>query len=294
MEIKGKVIKTTTEDGLELDAVFVEPKTHAQTAIVHFHGKEGDFLQNHFVAVMAEEYPKNGYAFMTASHRGKSYMADILRKSATGYQYTQLGSAFDIFEDCVFDIEAWVRELENRGYKNIILQQHSTPQKILWYAFKRSPSSVSALILISPADIAYLFERYVPEYEKNLSLAKKLVRQGKGKDLMPVPLWSNCPVSAATFVNWGDQQSNIQVFNFLHPKRGFRYFPRVRLPMIAILAENDFSVGNKAEQCLTMLERNTKSKKFKTAIIKNSEHSFLHHEKELTGVILAFIRELNL
>ena len=82
---------------MEIDALLFEPKKSTKTVIIHFHGKEGDFLQNHFIGQMAQDFPKQGIAFITATHRGKSYMADILRKSATGYEYTQLGSAFDIF-----------------------------------------------------------------------------------------------------------------------------------------------------------------------------------------------------
>ncbi len=126
---KGTIIKTTTQDGLELDAVLVQPKEKAKAVIIHFHGKEGDFLQNHFIFHMAKYYPTHGYAFMSASHRGKNYLSDIVRRSASGYEYAQLGSAFDIFEDSFYDIDAWVKEAQQRGFNKIILQGHSTPQK---------------------------------------------------------------------------------------------------------------------------------------------------------------------
>src|SRR3989344_4151789 len=120
-ESAGSILKTTTEDGFELDAFLAEPQTKTGKAVLHFHGKEGDFLQNHFLQAMFRIYPKHGYSFMTASHSGRSYIADILRKSATGFEYTQMGSAFDIFEDCVYDIDAWVKVLIAKGYKKIIL-----------------------------------------------------------------------------------------------------------------------------------------------------------------------------
>lgn len=201
MNLTGTVLKTTTSDGLELDAILFKSQAKTSKIVIHFHGKEGDFLQNHFIEHMAMDYPKAKYAFMTASHRGKSYMADILRKSATGYEYTQVGSAFDIFEDSVYDIDAWVNVAKKLGYKHIFLQQHSTPQKIMWYVYTQKPKSISGLIIISPADIRFLFEKYVPDYQQNLQLAKRLVDHGKSKQLMPVPLWSNCPVSAGTFYN---------------------------------------------------------------------------------------------
>ena len=177
IQLEGTVIKTMTGDGLELDAVLVRPKQKkSKGVIIHFHGKEGDFLQSHFIFEMAGYYPQHGYAFMTASHRGKNYLSDIIRKSASGYEYAQMGSAFDIFEDCVYDIDAWVQEVRNLGFENIILQSHSTPRKIVWYVYQKQPRDVKALILISPSDIAYLFEHYVPDYETNLKLAEEMVK----------------------------------------------------------------------------------------------------------------------
>lgn len=293
LEIKGTVIKTQTEDGYELDAVLVEPEKKTDVVVIHFHGKEGDFLENHFISVMANYYTENGISFMTASHRGKSYIADILRKSALGYEYTQMGSAFDIFENCIYDIDSWVNVMIKRGYKDIYLQQHSTPQKILWYYFNKHPKNIRGLILISPADIAYAFEEYVPDYIENLSLAKKMVGVGKGKDLMPVNLWSNCPVSADTFVNWGDPQSNIQVFNYKHPDRGFKYFSEIKAPMLAVLGDNDFSVGNPAKECLSLLEKHCVSDKLKTKLIQDANHSFQGKEELLARIITDWVLKNN-
>ncbi len=292
----GTIIKTTTQDGLELDAVLVKPKREKSKAIViHFHGKEGDFLQNHFVFHMARSYPGHGYAFMTASHRGKNYLSDIVQRSASGYEYAQMGSAFDIFENSFYDIDAWVKEAKSMGFRNIILQAHSTPQKIIWYVYtKKDLSGIKALVLISPSDIAYGFERYVPNYKENLKLAEKMVKEGKGRELMPVNLWSNCPVSAMTFYNWGRLDSNIQIFNYFHPERGFKYFRKITLPIMATLGENDFAIGNPAEECIEMLKSATKSSNFKGIVIARAAHSYLGYEDKLSKQILNWIDKLEI
>jgi len=291
MNIPGRILKTTTADGLELDAILFEPRTKSSSIVIHFHGKEGDFLQNHFVERMAIDYPKAGYAYMTATHRGKSYMADFLRKSATGYEYTQLGSAFDIFEESEYDIDAWVSLAKKMGFQEIILQQHSTPQKITWYTYN-NPNSVSKLILVSPADTLFAFEKYVTDYPANLKLAKKLVDQGKSKELMPVALWSNCPVSAGTFYNWGNPNSHIQEFNYSHPEKAFKYFPKIKLPIFAVLGENDFAVGEPAQRCLDILKEKSNSVNFASKVIKNAAHSYLGQEQELTDTILQWLKKV--
>ncbi|OGG26795.1 hypothetical protein A2960_01335 [Candidatus Gottesmanbacteria bacterium RIFCSPLOWO2_01_FULL_39_12b] len=292
MKSNAQVFKRQTQDGFELDAILFSPAKKTDTVILHFHGKEGDFLQNHFIQTMAENFPKENIAFMTASHRGRSYIVDLMRKSASGFEYIQMGSAFDIFEDCVYDIDVWVNLAYEQGFKKIYLQQHSTPQKIVWYYYQKKPGIVKGLILISPSDFAYSFEAYVEDYEKNLSLSKKLLDCGKGRNLMPVTLWSNCPVSAATFYNWGKVDSNFHLFNYSHPERGFKYFEEISLPMIAIFPENDFSVGKPTDQCLSLLKKHSKSKNFSTQIISHAHHSFLDHEEELVRSIKDWVQKI--
>lgn len=287
----AQVFKRQTRDGFELDAILFSPVKKTDTVILHFHGKEGDFLQNHFIQTMAEDFPKENIAFMTASHRGRSYIVDLVRKSASSFEYTKMGSAFDIFEDCIYDIDIWVNLLKEQGFNKIYLQQHSTPQKIVWYYHQKKPEIVKGLILICPSDWAYSFEVYVPEYEKNLNLSKTLIESGKGRNLMPVNLWSNCPVSAATFYNWGKEDSNFHVFNYSHPERGFKCFEEITLPMMAIFPENDFSVGKPTDQCLSLLKKHSKSKDLSTHIIPHAHHSFLDHEKELVKLIIDWLKK---
>ena len=62
MIMAGKLLKMQTEDGYLLDAFLVEPKVKTSKVVIHFHGKEGDFLQNFFIQVMAKIYVDNGYA----------------------------------------------------------------------------------------------------------------------------------------------------------------------------------------------------------------------------------------
>lgn len=285
------VLKAQTEDGYELDALLFQPKVKTDSVVLHFHGKEGDFLQNHFIQSMATNYPDNNIAFMTASHRGKSYMADIFRKSASGFEYTQMGSAFDIFEDCVYDIDIWVRTLQKQGFSRIYLQQHSTPQKIVWYQYQKKPTVIKGLVLISPSDIAFSFDEYVPNFKSNLFLAKKLIAEGKGKQLMPVNLWSNCPVSAGTFYNWGNPESNFQLFNYSHPENGFKYFENLTLPILAIFPESDFSVGKSTSECLQLLKQHTKSIRFSGHIIAGANHSYMGFEEKLSNLVINWVKQ---
>ena len=119
-----------------------------------------------------------------------------------------------------------------------------------------------------------------------------MIQEGKQRQLMPVNLWSNCPVSAETFYNFGKPESNFQVFNYSLPKRGWKYFPKITLPMLAVLAENDFAVGKPAKTCLKLLKKATRSKNFETILIRNTNHAYQGKEELLAQKIVDWLRRI--
>ncbi|MFH1234509.1 MAG: DUF1749 domain-containing protein [Candidatus Diapherotrites archaeon] len=281
-----------TDDGLELQALLFEPERKTKTVVLHFHGKEGNFVQNHFLFTMNKEYTAAGYAFMTANHRGHDYMADVLKKSAAGWEYSQQGSAFDIFENCVYDIKCWADYLENLGFENIVLQQHSTPQKIVWYQHNTRNPRVKAMLLLSPADIGYLFRAYVKDADKNLALAEKMVSAGKGRELMPVNLWSNCPVSAATYANWYGKKSNFLMFDYSNPEKKFKELSEIKLPLFFAAGEKDFALPSNVAECLEIIKsRAASSPLTETYLSAGAPHSYEGKAAELSKKAISFLKK---
>lgn len=44
--------KAYSTDGIELDSILYSPTSPTKKIIIHVHGKEGHFIQNHFVTSM--------------------------------------------------------------------------------------------------------------------------------------------------------------------------------------------------------------------------------------------------
>jgi predicted alpha/beta-fold hydrolase len=68
--IKTSLHKTYSTDGIELDCIVFAPSKPTNKIIIHTHGKEGNFVQNHFINTMGNMYPIKGFAFMTYNNRG--------------------------------------------------------------------------------------------------------------------------------------------------------------------------------------------------------------------------------
>lgn len=285
------VHKAYSTDGIELDAILFEPPKNTNKIIVHVHGKEGHFVQNHFVQVLGEKYAANGYAFLTFNNRGHDYMADLLRKTSTGFVWEQGGSMFDLLENSQFDIQGIVDYVLTLGYKEIMLQGHSLgPHKICYFLTHVSNPPISKVIFLTTADVRYQFDSSVPEWEKYSLVAKRMIDDGKGSALMPIRLWSNCPVSAATFWNYTNPHNNCFVFNGTHPEAEFKNFNKISLPILVVNPENDVASGIQAGKFISLLKKNTVSKHFEGIVIKNAVHNFLSKEDELAKTILEWLK----
>lgn len=105
--IPGEFVRVTTEDGVELNGLYVEPGQKAKArgqkpteagpsagreilwdsprrdspriSLVHVHGWDGNFYENRFIDHAAQVCGRLGIAFVSGNNRGHDYIADILR-----------------------------------------------------------------------------------------------------------------------------------------------------------------------------------------------------------------------
>ncbi len=278
-------------DGLELDGILFAPKEKTNKIIIHIHGKEGHFIQNHFVTYMGYTYPNHGFSFLTFNNRGHDYMADMLKKSANGFEWTTHGAAYEQIEEAPLDINGVIEYVFGLGYKEIILQGHSLgPHKISYYLGNNPKHDISKVILISTADFRFLLETTVPDWRENSKKSKEMIENGKGNELMSVKLWSNSPVSAKTFWHYSKPDSNTWVFNFSVPELPFKYFNTITKPILVVLPDDDFGSGTPVNQEIEMLHQQTISKDLTCFVIKNAVHNFASKEKELVEKITDWLK----
>ena len=291
-DIKISLHKIYSTDGIELDSILFEPRKKTKKIIIHVHGKEGHFIQNHFVVIMGNSYPLSGYAFLTFNNRGHDYMADLIKKTSTGYIWQQGGSMFDILEHALFDIQGVIDYIQALGYTDITLRGHSLgPHKICYYIVNTPNPSVLRLILFTTADVRYQFDSSVPDWQKYSLIAKRMIDEGKGQDLMPIRLWSNCPISASSFWNYTNPDTNCFVFNGTHPEKEYKNFNKITLPILVVNPEHDVATGIRQEKALQLIKERSISKHIETHMIKDAVHNFLGKENELVALITTWLKK---
>jgi len=207
-----RIVKTQTSDGYHFSGLLSEAKD-SKKIIIHIHGMAGSIVLEEYYEYMHDYYPKNGYSFLAGEHRGTGTMTGFIHEP----EDIMGGNAFEKFEDCIYDIQAWVDLAKENGYEEIWLQGHSLgPSKIAYYINQKGDESIKGLIFLSPADMIGLVHDEAGQKDHDILLpeAKKLVNDGRGQTILSHTLWEFDLLSAETYLSLFGDNAKTGIFNY--------------------------------------------------------------------------------
>jgi pimeloyl-ACP methyl ester carboxylesterase len=218
----AEIVRIAAADGLRLDGAFrAAPSESAGQlgvdAVVCLHGTGGNFYSSSLFAALAPRFLSLGAAVLTVNTRGHD-----LANTASGASAPRLqGAAFEIVDECRYDVAAWAGWLAERGYRRIALAGHSLGAVKAVYSLahdaERSLSNVIALIAISPPRLSHSHFCQGPnaaEFQADLAAADSHVREGRGETLLQVRFPLPYLVSAAGYVDKYGPAERYNVLNF--------------------------------------------------------------------------------
>ncbi len=294
--MKGEICRAFTKDGLELQGFLVEPLTcDKRIGILHIHGLAGNFYENKFIDTIAERVSENGLWFLTVSTRGRDYISDFLRFHPDGRkEYVQIGSVYELFEDCLKDIDAWVGFFKAKGVDKIILEGHSHGAlKVTYYLYKESNEAVCGLILLSPSDdFGLQRQRLGEDFDRALSLAEEMIRLGEGRSLMPRQYF-DYPVSAATYYDIFRVDSPVKIFNLSETDRqDFFELASIKVPVLTLLGTQNEAFIGPAEEYLGKIRMWITGADFEGKIIQGAPHNYLDYEDDVANAICDWLAKI--
>lgn len=290
--MKTEMVRFNAADRVELQGLYftAEPLRRKKCTIVHMHGLAGNFYENRFVDVMARVYTENGYDFLTFNNRGHDYMTDIVKHNDNADEYLSGGAAYETFSDCIFDIEGAIKYAEGKGANQIILQGHSSGcNKIVYYlSQKKADDRISSIVLISPCDDMGLHLDAVGEeqYQSNLQLAKTMMQNSCGEQLMPEGTLFSYPICARAY--YGSFQKNAlqDVFPYRDNNNKFCALNNMKIPVLILFGTEDLLLQPFEEIAETVFAPH---KNFSAYSIQDASHSYTGKEKELVQCILNWL-----
>jgi len=248
------------------------------------HGWEGNFYENRFLDSAAAACRRRGIGFAAFNNRGHDYVADLLRPARN--DYVQLGGVFEWFRDGLLDVKAAIDFAAARGCGKVFLQGHSLgAMKVTHYLAKTRDPRVAGLVLLSPADtLGWIRRKLGPRLPQALAYAVRLVREGRGRELMPARFYDS-PVSARTFLEAFGPKSLTGIFNLSCTNRSrFPVLARIRLPvLLAVGTVEEYYVGPAESFVAGIGDCMVNCPSFTSIVISGAPHNYLGYEAKLAS-----------
>lgn len=293
-----------TKDHLTLPALLFQPNKKTTRLAIWLHGM-GDnavFYKPTLINCLAEQLSKNNIAFLAFNNRG-AHNKKILRIKDSA-DHIIAGCHYEKIIDSIKDISAAVDLAKTLDYSNLFLIGHSTgANKILTYNYHiQADNPFSKYILLAPGDDTGLFFKELTEkkFHESFLYAKKLIEKDKPNKIMPKYTGLN-PFSAQSAKDILDPDGDYNTFpyyEYLHHRIGhkqlFQELKSIKIPTKVIYGENDEFTSHiqGPENAIKILKENLLPKNsFSFGIIKEANHSFNFHEKELSDTISTWLND---
>lgn len=277
--------KIKTRDGITLDGIYVKPKRKGKVALIWVHGLTSYFYSSQkLIRELSTQCSKNGVGYFKFNNRGHDLVVRGQKK------HLLLGTLFEKFEDCIFDIRAMINFAQSLGYKNIILAGHSTgANKIVYYMYKTRDKGISGLALLGGLNDIVAETKRVGKnnFKKTIQLAKRFARKNPYTFFMS----KGFLFTPRRYLSLHTPSTPEDVFPYYNPETTWKELKSISQPISVIIGSRDEYLDRPAKKLIETFKQNAKfAKSFSGIIIKNAGHGFYKKEKELAGEIISWIK----
>jgi len=259
--------------------------SHKDICVLFVPGMAGNIIENKFIQILAEEFQKKGIGFVCGHNQGSFHIVDLPCDNQE--EFVRKGVAFEKFDDCISDIDAYINFIIKLGYKRIVLIGHSLgANKVIYYLSHNKSNLIKCYVLLGAPDMAEEVNLIVGK-DKLIDEAKKNIKNGEPDKMLSKLIWDYYILSSARFIDLieNEHSHNLPITSGVG---SFEQLKSIQLPLLAVAGERDDSCSNDIEKYLSVLiERSEFAGE--QAIIKNAGHTYVGQEKELFNVIYKFI-----
>lgn len=295
--MKMDFVYVRTEDDLRLMGIHYAPE-EKDVAVIAIHGMSGNIIENYFGHIIGKELSQNGIGFIFSHNRGYNHVNDIATSKLEekgGYKTIRIGAVYEIFEDCLIDIDAWVAEVRKLGYKKIVLMGYSLGcNKVIFYFSQRKPKDVVGIILGSPPDmIGQVKPEYQPNRDELFNEAKKNVSNGEPRKILSNMLWGWYNLSSQTFLSLFTEGNKVDNLPVMRNPEEWPQLASINIPILAFMGEYDDIAIRRLSDDLDLIEsKATGTLNFSQKIIPEASHVYDGQEDAVAQTILNWVKNL--
>lgn len=293
---KGRIAQAVTPDGVELQG-FVAEIGDTRTVLLHIHGQYENALLPKFVWPLIERVSEKRIVTILADTRARDYVYYFRKyKEDKSFDWVKEGGQYEIFSNCIFDIEGWVN-LIGKYYKDaeIVMSGHSHGAlKILYYLANSSwADNIKGAILLSPSDdigiqIAYLGNRY----DEAIGIAQEYVGSGNAETLMPDWTYTQ-PISAKMYLDMFGSDSKLAIVPY-YTKNENAILKSIKCDVFLAFGENDAATSSlSSRDAVKFVEsRLVNAKSIFSLVAEQSDHHYRGKEDYIALQVARWIGEI--
>ncbi len=285
----------TTSDGLRHQGIYAEPVVKKKKAVLWMHGLSAAFYNDYeLYEVIANALNDHGFGFAIFNNRGHDLIAGIRKYDGTppnGYTYYPGGAGSENFEECVFDINAGIDFLVEKGFTEIILVGHSTgANKVCYYAASQKNSHVIGVVLSGAMSDRLGHPESEERRNEHILDMKQKIAEGKGDELFFG--YHFFPITPKRYLSLFEPGSSEDTFDYGDANSNMTAFSHIQLPTLVLLGGADEYADRPVEQIAKVFDEHATSTHYKSVIIPDALHKFHGKEPEVAVALVEFINAL--
>ena len=280
-----KLVTFEATDGAILQGALHAAETSAdnsRTAVLFLHGAGSNFYGSTLSAELIPPLTRSGNDVFLINTRGHDIVCTFRKPDGA----CRGGAAYEIVDECRYDIRGAVDWLLGEGHRNIVLMGHSLGALKATYSQAHDPhADISHIVAISPPRLSYTAFCQGPrrrEFLQTISRADQLVAAGEGEHLLEVNIPLPLLICAAGYV---DKYGPAERYNLL------KFAGEVTKPLFILLGEQEVSGDSAAFGGLDSILRGLpfKSEDVDVRVIENADHFYRGATSALAVSILNWL-----
>ena len=276
-----------TIDNLKLPMVHFESE-EKDICVICIHGMCGTIVDNYFATVWGKYLSSNNIGFIYEHNRGHSIENDIVMRDGS---YTRCGCMYDIFEDCIYDIDLAIKVAKEKGYGRIVLLGHSYGcNKVIYYYYKKHPDILGIILASAPDMIGSHLSIQSKDYETLIEEAKRNIENNEPTKLLSKKIEDYMYMSSQTYYNWFNNDSNLDNLPIIRGNENWEQFQSIDVPILTFSGSNE---ENYYLHLDLLKEKAINCKSFEYRIIEGTGHTYNTKEEEIGKLILEWINNIN-
>lgn len=293
----NKIIHFNTSDGVKLNGILFKNNV-SKKIVISVHGMATNCIKKR-EEVIAEKLNDINIDYLVFNNRGHeiiNYSTKVINNVSTDFLG---GTAYEIFDDCYYDIDGAIKYALQNGYEKIYLLGHSLGSTKVVYFYNKIKKEknnelldkINGIILLSLVDLPFAQKVYSGEkYKEVLKYAETLEKQNKLEEIMPYKSFIY-PISARVYLRYFRDNEDINFAQYSNLEYKYEYLNNIEIPLFMRWGNNKELIMQNAEDLSKELRLKINNKKSDINYIDGADHSYTNKEIELAEEIKKFMQK---